>query len=935
MFDRDLVQSGFDLELLASEEYLSYVLLSLVEAGYFELRQKQEGQPDLDIHPPRSPQYRTSYRDVEWWETPEGADSPEGADETFKLELLPDDPGEVRSLGFTGIGGTQAVLVHTADGRVRAWDYADLSEITDAGFEVSGSFCSAFNREVNQLAVATADHSIALWDVTSKTLIRSFAGHTLAPIALAFSGAGDRVASSSLDKTVRVWNTATGAPVAVFEGHQVLVNTVKLSVDGTRAVSGDKNGLVYLWDVATGAVLQTFNHEHLVASVAFSHGGHEIVSGGSDGSIKVWNDETGELVRVLEGHTNIVVALEISPFGDKLASASLDRSVREWNFASGEHQVLEVGHIAPLRTLRYAAGSSKLGSGDANGATWVRDRDDETYEVRPFFGLAQFKVTRQPTVFEVPVKAYAYVDLTCDVGSNGLEYNHQFRIGFARFEEDTRVVLASFMDVAEQEAILRTRLDRTIDLGIAAGKRVQHVRIRKFVDTQSGKGTLGLYVNLALRAGPEPDNFVQRVPVVGNAVNFRGDEAVAFATSPGLFALLGPDFKYKMAEEDPPGSGDYRYPLRAQSFLPSDEVVGHINSISVGPDPSAVLGDTLRVRVNGELHGVVVDPDVAANLTARLAMQADGTVELAYDVDADPGLLAHIGGALTGLLTGVIFGGIPGAYLAIQTVGVPYIGEEIEDDLDDEEIAGVFDVLPFHLPVARRSWDPFFDTNHTITALLQERPIIDERGLAFSAPAVWLSRKQKVRSDRVIRDERRTGDEPTGMLFRVEDYEDDSALYHQVAPGAEHFDFATPDDVGEENMVGLTLEQFAERREKRRIYYPHWLVPKRIHAVFNQIDQLLCVTRQEITELQDSLDDDAGPGSLDEAIARILRFDLPPEEMRKLQNAGVIMIEGAQVVRRQRDDGTYTYYFRDIPDEDTTDNLLSLPHYTPPYVPPA
>ena len=37
MIDRTLVTSGFDTETLISEEYLSYILLSQVEAGFFSM----------------------------------------------------------------------------------------------------------------------------------------------------------------------------------------------------------------------------------------------------------------------------------------------------------------------------------------------------------------------------------------------------------------------------------------------------------------------------------------------------------------------------------------------------------------------------------------------------------------------------------------------------------------------------------------------------------------------------------------------------------------------------------------------------------------------------------------------------------------------------------------------------------------------------------
>jgi hypothetical protein len=76
------------------------------------------------------------------------------------------------------------------------------------------------------------------------------------------------------------------------------------------------------------------------------------------------------------------------------------------------------------------------------------------------------------------------------------------------------------------------------------------------------------------------------------------------------------------------------------------------------------------------------------------------------------------------------------------------------------------------------------------------------------------------------------------------------------------------------------------------------------------------------------------PGLLEDAVARTLRFDLAPEEMVQQQLAHVLILDGKKIIVRHNQDGTTTPYYRDHPDADPRDNLLSLPHYTPPYQPP-
>ena len=130
---------------------------------------------------------------------------------------------------------------------------------------------------------------------------------------------------------------------------------------------------------------------------------------------------------------------------------------------------------------------------------------------------------------------------------NGLETRHRLRISFGRFDEATLFVLqASGQDIPKLEATMRDTLDRDLPLGIAQGQQVQQIRMRKFFDGESP--TLGIYVDLGLRKGPDND-FRPARGQLGLAQNFRAQgKDIAFATSPGLFALLGPDAKFQRAE---------------------------------------------------------------------------------------------------------------------------------------------------------------------------------------------------------------------------------------------------------------------------------------------------------------------------------------------------------------------------------------------------
>ena len=90
-----------------------------------------------------------------------------------------------------------------------------------------------------------------------------------------------------------------------------------------------------------------------------------------------------------------------------------------------------------------------------------------------------------------------------------------------------------------------------------------------------------------------------------------------------------------------------------------------------------------------------------------------------------------------------------------------------------------------------------------------------------------------------------------------------------------------------------------------------------------------------IDEEQVGFEEDDLPDLLEAAIALLLRFDLAPEEFIVQQTAGVLLVDGTEIIVRHNENGTETPYYRDPPDADPRDNLLSLPHYIPPYEPPA
>ena len=211
-----------------------------------------------------------------------------------------------------------------------------------------------------------------------------------------------------------------------------------------------------------------------------------------------------------------------------------------------------------------------------------------------------------------------------------------------------------------------------------------------------------------------------------------------------------------------------------------------------------------------------------------------------------------------------------------------------------------------------------------------------------------------------------------------------------TAPGVDRLDFVRADEVSEPTVVTLTVGQILERKELKRVLAPIVLDAQRIYLVSGQIDQLLCATwrmrtrerdrlirefqdreRDEINaneraQIEQDVAADLGGSAtpeeiaeeverrieklvderrkeyiegalrddLHEALAPFLRFDVAPEELIDLQQRSIFSLDSKEIIVRHNKDGTETPYYRDHPDGDPRDNLLSLPHYAFPYAPP-
>lgn len=82
----------------------------------------------------------------------------------------------------------------------------------------------------------------------------------------------------------------------------------------------------------------------------------------------------GKPLEPLPGHRGAVYAVAFDGDATRLAAASFDKTIRVWDTNDGHAVAVLVGHEQPVQCVQFAAGTSVLASGSADGAvqlgTW-------------------------------------------------------------------------------------------------------------------------------------------------------------------------------------------------------------------------------------------------------------------------------------------------------------------------------------------------------------------------------------------------------------------------------------------------------------------------------------------------------------------------------------------------------------------------------------
>ena len=540
-------------------------------------------------------------------------------------------------------------------------------------------------------------------------------------------------------------------------------------------------------------------------------------------------------------------------------------------------------------------------------------------------------------------------------------------------------------------AQLKDTIDRSVPFAVSGGGALQRIETRTFAGDPNRPSAIGVYIDLALRNGPAPSEFLTTV---------RGDTSLAqnylepgmtmaFAFPPETYGLLSDDLKFKMARPKPDDPTEFHYPL-----MDGDDQIGVLHGITVRPEtlpPGSppVFTNALVIDVHGEYEvDNWFDPDFHLRLTLRPETGPRGVFDFDIDVDLSLSATATLSALFVGLVTSVFLPqlGIPLTFLTVIAIkAVEHYGAEAAGSAIESEggMTSFLDTLPHKLVVEQRRWDPLYATDHRVETGDVEL-LVNADGFAMAANALFVGRRTWPLTSMVIRSETRAADGAMdGVVYRAADIGRYlSTDLQAVAAAVDRMPYVgllpVAGDI-ESHRVQLTLEQVHDRIEAGDRHVADLdYVPAKVDVIAHQVFQILAVSQietdeapgiargllraeyrsqhastlrpQAIAELQAELGraptedeirariekivadatEPGVPGRARVELSRRMRFDLEPSEFAALQRTGILTLGRDQLEIRTTPDGTV--YYRDYerpfePNTPTGDNLLSLPRY--------
>ncbi|MEO1714852.1 MAG: hypothetical protein AAFU60_16095, partial [Bacteroidota bacterium] len=283
---------------------------------------------------------------------------------------------------------------------------------------------------------------------------------------------------------------------------------------------------------------------------------------------------------------------------------------------------------------------------------------------------------------------------------------------------------------------------------------IQRIEILRHDSSEINAAALGIYLNLNLQHGPEPDDlYADDRADIERAENILpvGDSFAVYA-HPGLYEMLASHIHQQFAVKQRNGKYEYEIDHKEDDGKPAKLMINKVKlepiegkyKLDDGSKSEKTQG--LEILIKGEYvimnigEWEVIEPDFKVILRVYPEI-VDGELIWHTDHDLKLNILAGVVQvlvfsfvALTGALGQLLIGQTLGLIGVIENIVAPilakrYLEEEIQPR--NAEATRLFQDSIQRLTILTKRWDPFYSTRHQ-TVLVFRESLIGEEGLYFA-----------------------------------------------------------------------------------------------------------------------------------------------------------------------------------------------------------
>ncbi|MGC3969072.1 MAG: WD40 repeat domain-containing protein [Pirellulales bacterium] len=283
------------------------------------------------------------------------------ADRTIEIEIDPETQEAAVAACVAVSPNGQVVVAGADDHRIRVWNIADGSLVTQLREHTDWVRAVAFHPAGKLLASASDDYSVVVWNLDGGTVLHRFDVDGGVLHNVAFRPDGKLLASSGFDDVVRLFDVEAGKLVKELKCPASDVRALAFAPNNRRLAAAGRDGVVRIWDLTDFSVVADVPaHRMRIRSIAYSTDGATFATAGDDRKLFLWNAD-GARAAALPAPSGLVFSLKfVGP--DRLAMGTSDNLIRVLDVQSRRELSQLSGHTGSVAALDCHADTGLMAS---------------------------------------------------------------------------------------------------------------------------------------------------------------------------------------------------------------------------------------------------------------------------------------------------------------------------------------------------------------------------------------------------------------------------------------------------------------------------------------------------------------------------------------------------------------------------------------------